>query len=116
MRLRVDQRFVGCQRADLVQREWLAEREQFDRAPVIRGQPVHPLLDQVDERRTGGEAAVEPPETGRTDERAGLDRAADELADVQRVPAADLGDPVERGLLHWIVESGLDQRADVLVA
>ena len=112
VRLGLEQRVLGRQPADLLQRERLAEREQFDRMPVIGGQAVHPLIDELDQRRTRGRAALESPEPGCPDERAGLDGAADQLAHVEHVSPADLGHPVKRGLLHGVAERGLDERPD----
>jgi len=64
VRLGLDQRVLGRQSFDLREREWLAEREQFDRLPVTGRQAVHPLADQVDQRRTRAQAALESPEPG----------------------------------------------------
>ncbi len=113
---RVEQRVFGDQSPDLVEGERLAERQQLDRPPVIGGQSIHPLPYEVDERRTRGRTLLEPPESGRVDEGAGVNGAADQLPDVQGVSPADLGHPVECLLLHRVAERRLDERADVLVA
>ena len=116
VRFGLEQRVLGSQSFDLLEREWLAEREQFDRLQVTCRQAVHSLADQVDQRRTRGEAALESPEPGRPDERARLDGAADKLAHVQHVSPADLGHPVKRGLLHRVTERRLDEGPDRIVA
>ena len=116
VRFGLEQRVLGSQSFDLREREWLAEREQFDRLQVTCRQGVHSLADEVDQRRTRGEAALESPEPGRPDERARFDGAADKLAHVQHVSPADLGHPVKRGLLHRVTERRLDEGPDRIVA
>ena len=114
--LGLDERIELRERAELVDPQRLRDREQLDGRALARAQPGHPARHQLGQRAAHRRAARESPELSGARERAALQRADDELADVERVAAARLPHPAQRVLLDRAAERRLDQRADRVVA
>ena len=68
--------------------------------------------DELDEERAHRAAGATAARDRAERERARVERAEHELADVQRVALAALGDPAQRRLLDRTAEGSLDERRD----
>ena len=105
---------VAAQAARLGNRDRLTERQQLNELALPGERPDSRPWTRSIERSAGRRLPVKPPETGLVTSWPRR-RAADELADVERVAAADVGHPAQRGLLDRSGERRLDQLADLVV-
>ena len=61
VRLDFAEHVVGRQRRDLAQPQWLTQREQLDRRPLVGREPGQTLLDELHQRRAHRDRFREPP-------------------------------------------------------